>query len=281
MDDICRFIRPPENNNDTLDIINYVLETKQQVYSGLNANSIYRLHLVLQGEGTLHTPSHTQPLKRGDIFFTTPAVPSAIESGEDFQFIYISFLGGRANALIDAFHINGGHCVFSGFEFLLEMWQNGLHVGANIVELRSEGILLYTFSVLGERLLHDENKEKQNSEAALLIKKYVDDHFSDPELSLDQVSRGCSYNPKYVSTIFKAKFKITFSEYLNTIRIQHACVLMEQGFTGVKNIALMCGFKDPMYFSKVFRGKLGVAPRLWMAKTINGDIGGRRVEQES
>lgn len=280
MDDICRFIRPPESN-DTLDIINYVFEVKQQVYSGLNANSVYRLHLVLQGEGLLHTPSRTQPLGRGDIFFTTPAVPSAIESGEDFQYFYISFLGGRANALIDVFRINGGNCVFSGFDYLLEMWKNGLYVGSNIVQLRSEGILLYTFSVLGERLLHDGNKEKQNSEAALLIKKYVDDHFSDPELSLDRVSRECSYNPKYVSTIFKAKFKITFSEYLNTIRIQHACVLMEQGFTSVKNIALMCGFKDPMYFSKVFRGKLGAAPRVWMAKTINGDIGGRLLEQES
>ncbi|MBQ1222950.1 MAG: helix-turn-helix transcriptional regulator, partial [Oscillospiraceae bacterium] len=49
--------------------------------------------------------------------------------------------------------------------------------------------------------------------------------------------------------------------YLNTLRIRHACVLIEQGISGVKDISNLCGFSDPMYFSRLFKAKLGVSPR--------------------
>jgi AraC-like DNA-binding protein len=35
---------------------------------------------------------------------------------------------------------------------------------------------------------------------------------------------------------------------------------MQQGFTGVKNIAGLCGFTDPLYFSKIFKTHMGVSP---------------------
>ncbi len=52
----------------------------------------------------------------------------------------------------------------------------------------------------------------------------------------------------------------TFSEYLKTLRLRHAVFLIEQGITSVKNVALLSGYRDPLYFSKVFRQSLGVSP---------------------
>ncbi len=37
--------------------------------------------------------------------------------------------------------------------------------------------------------------------------------------------------------------------------------LMEQGYTNIADIAFLCGFNDPLYFSKVFKQQLGVSPR--------------------
>ena len=51
------------------------------------------------------------------------------------------------------------------------------------------------------------------------------------------------------------------SEYIATIRIQYACTLMEQGLSSVSDIALLCGFSDPLYFSKVFKKRMGISPR--------------------
>lgn len=268
MENICRFI-PSPSSNDSINIINFVLETKPQVYTGLKSLSAYRMHLVVQGKALLHTPSQTRPLQKGDLFFVMPAVPYAIESAEGFQYLYISYLGTRANAVMDMLKVNSRNYLFHGFEALLDMWQQGLTVDPSVSGLRSESILLYTFSVLGGSLLCVEDKTGRSEETALQIKKYVDDNFSDPELSLEKISQELSYNPKYISTIFKSKFKMGFSEYLNTVRFQHAYVLIEQGFTSVKSIAALCGYKDPMYFSKVFRARIGRSPRSYISELEN------------
>ena len=59
---------------------------------------------------------------------------------------------------------------------------------------------------------------------------------------------------------------INITEYLNITRIHHACTLMEQGFTCVKDIAFLCGYKDSLYFSRVFKKEMCVSPREHMAE---------------
>lgn len=262
MDNICRFLS--SGSNEQIHIINFVLETKPQMDTKLKPLSVYRMHLVLEGTGFLHMPGERRLLKPGDLFFCMPAVPYALESREDFRYCYISYLGTRANALMDTLKISSSHCLFHGFEALRDLWQQGVAAAQSISGLRSESILLYSFSILGEQLLVAENPEDREDKTALRIKKYVDDHFSDSALSLEQIGQALSYNPRYVSAAFKNRFHMGVSEYLNTVRLQHACVLMEQGFTSIQGIAAMCGYKDPMYFSRVFRAKVGQSPRSYL-----------------
>ena len=101
---------------------------------------------------------------------------------------------------------------------------------------------------------------------AALIKKYIDDNFSDADFSIDKMGSELSYNKKYISRVFKKEIRIGITEYLNTVRIQQACALMEQGFTSIKDIALLCGYKDPLYFSRVFKKEMKVSPREHLAE---------------
>ena len=85
-----------------------------------------------------------------------------------------------------------------------------------------------------------------------------------------------SYNPKYVSHIFKERMNLGYSEYLRTLRIKYAVSLIEHGIDSVKNVALLSGFTDPLYFSTVFKKITGVSPkdyksRLDKAKEENND----------
>ena len=49
--------------------------------------------------------------------------------------------------------------------------------------------------------------------------------------------------------------------YLRTLRIKHAVTLMDFGVQSVKNVALLSGFSDPLYFSTVFKKQMGITPK--------------------
>ena len=262
---ICRFI-PRHHDYEAIHTINFVLERKPQNYENLKINSVYRMHLVVNGTGRLYTPGHSYSLKKGDVFFVLPATLSAIESLENFEYIYISYIGARANMIMDKLKITIHNCVFHDFDEICNFWMESLYVDSTMFDLRSESVLLYTFSVMGTRFLQEDDGDRKAMVTASLIKKYIDDNFSDTEFSLDKMGSELSYNKKYISRVFKKEIRVSITEYLNTVRIQHACTLMEQGFTSVKDIALLCGYKDSLYFSRVFKNEMRVSPREHMAE---------------
>ena len=125
----------------------------------------------------------------------------------------------------------------------------------------TESILLYSFYYLGNKFMLAKNSIQEINELAACIKKYIDSNYSNCNLSLEFISNNLSYTPKYVSTLFKKTFKITISDYLTTLRIQHACTLIENGFTSISNIAALCGYSDAQYFSKLFKKRTGKTPK--------------------
>lgn len=266
---ICRFI-PHHKDYQSIHTINFVLETLPQPNTPLKSQSVYKMYYVCGGTGFLHTLDRCQELVRGDIFFTFPASPFCIESGENFSYMYISFLGARANMIMEKLKITKSSYLFHECGEAEAFWREGLSTAPELADLISESVLLYTFAYLGARTMAFEHRSRPGSDTALLIKKFIDDNFSDPGLTLETISTGLSYNKKYISTVFKKDLGVGVIAYLNTVRVQHACALIEQGFTSVSDIATCCGYADPQYFSKVFKAKLGCSPGAYIQSRKNG-----------
>jgi len=255
--DICKFI-PKKNDSESIDILNYVYETSVKKFS--ETISTYRMHLITEGEGILKMSGFTKELHRGDIFFVFPNIPYVIESINSLKYIYVSYVGVRAGIIMERLAISSKSYIFSGFEFLIDMWKNGLATQNTLSDLVSEGILLYTFAALGNEIFEEKKSLGKVKSTVAAIKKYIDENYLDSELSLEKISVDLFYNKKYISHVFKSEMKIGVIEYLNTVRVQHACTLMEQGMTSVKDIAAICGFRDALYFSKIFKSKMTKTP---------------------
>lgn len=259
-EDICRFI-PKQDSKESVHTVHFVHEANMKCCSDTE-NTMYRMELVCGGEGYLRLNGLTFKIVKGDIFFLFPNVPYVIEAvTDDFKYMYISYMGVRAGVIMDRIKISGKNFLFHGFERLIPAWQIGLSVDNSVSDLSSEGILLLTFSAICNDFLEVDDKERKLKSTVAHIKKYIDDNFSDPELSLEKIGVDLFYNKKYVSHVFKNEMKLGFSDYLNTVRIQRACTLMEQGMTSVKDIAAMCGFRDALYFSKIFKKKMAKSPK--------------------
>ena len=266
MKNVCHFV-PYHKDYHSIHTIHFVWENKYQPFTFLKSESIHKMYYVVKGSGFLHTLGNVQPLSEGDIFFTFPTVPFCIESEKDFSYMYISFVGARGNMIIEKLNISPQNFIFKDCNEVYQFWKNGLDATAELVDLMSESILLYTFTFLGKKLLVKKDADDLNN-VALSIKKYIDDHFTDSTFSADSISKEISYNKKYISTLFKKYFGIGIADYLNTVRIQHSCTLMQQGITSIYDISAFCGYSDSQYFSKVFRRKMGMSPREYIRENI-------------
>lgn len=262
MENICRFI-PIYPETDTIHILSFVQETKSEILAVPTSSAVYKLYFVTSGTGTLSMAGKTTHLSKGDIFFSFPGVGFTVDNSENFVCMYISFLGMRANMIMERLGIHISSNYFPSFPELNSLWETALHSGQAAPDLVSESVLLYTFAALADRRREQEGKSELSgaAEMVLRIKEYLDDNFSDPTLTLRTVAERFSYNEKYLSSAFKKQMKTGLCSYLNIVRCRHACRLMEESFTCMQDIAAMCGFNDPLYFSRVFKQKMGTSPR--------------------
>ena len=262
---VCRYV-PREMSEHSIHTVNFVLETEPQFYTGLRLKALYTMYLVVEGQGKLHTQGKVQDLQVGDIFFSFPAEPFAIESVDGFQYMYISFLGARGNQLMEKLEISIRSNYFSSCHELIPVWLQGIQSPADLSDIASEAILLHTFAYLGKRLAKFSSKDRQGVNLVSAIQKYVDEHFSETDFTLDRLGKELKYNKKYLSTVFKKHVGVGIVEYLNSVRVQHACTMLHQGFSSVSDVAFRCGYSDAQYFSKVFKIRMGVSPRTYMEK---------------
>ncbi|MGN1121770.1 MAG: AraC family transcriptional regulator [Eubacteriales bacterium] len=263
-ENICYFV-PYHKDDQSIHTVNFVWENKPQLNTSLKSESVYKIHYVCGGSGFLHTFGNVQPLAEGDIFFTFPGTPFCIRSEDSFSYMYISFLGARANRIMEKLRISASHFYFPACTEVYAFWKNAFDTRRDLTDILSESVLLYTFAYIGNKMSEPEEKGQRTEETFLKVKKYIDDHFTDADLSLAVISAELRYHPKYLSGLFKKKMGIGTVQYLNTIRIQNACTLIEQGLTSVNEIATLSGYKDALYFSKCFKIKMGMSPRSYMA----------------
>ena len=261
---VCRFV-PREINDHSIHTVHFVLETKEQIYTGLRLKSLYTVYFVCKGTGRLHIRGNVLSLKQGDVFFSFPAEPFAIESVDDFRYMYISFLGARGNRIMDKLGISAKSPLYPECGDLETVWNQGLCSPSELSDIASEAVLLHTFAYLGGCLPEFSSHAEGRTDLISMIQKYVDEHFSDPDFSLERLGSDLKYNKKYLSTVFKRHVGVGIVEYLHTVRIQHACTMLKQGFTSVSDVALRCGYPDAQYFSKVFKRRMTISPREYLA----------------
>jgi len=266
-ENICLFV-PYHKDYHSIHTINFVLERNPQIYTSLTSYSVYRVHYVYSGNGILHTPGMQYEIKKGDVFFTFPSMLFSIEAPEDFSYMYISFVGSRGNMIMEKLGINNKKFIFRDCSETEPVWERGINVCQEISDVMSESILLYVFSHIGDKVLMSHTSKPQNH-ISLETKKFIDDNFTNPGLSLTFIAKKLSYNKKYISSAFKKHFGISVVEYITTIRMQHAITLIKQGFSSISDISASCGYSDPQYFSKVFKKNFGKAPGKYREDLFN------------
>ena len=110
--------------------------------------------------------------------------------------------------------------------------------------------------------MSEEAPELVNAKEAdiMIATKYIYRNFQSP-LTLDEVAGIAGLSPTYFSRKFKLLTGMGFKEYLNYIRLKHACAALLTTDNSITDIALEYGFSDSNYFKDLFKKEFGKSPR--------------------
>ena len=109
--------------------------------------------------------------------------------------------------------------------------------------------------------LRDEETQRQGGKLLENALEYIDRHYTDEDMSLNTLARAINVSTNYLSAIFSQKMGISFVEYLTQKRMTRAKQLLKQSRKRTGDIAAEVGYRDPHYFSFVFKKTQGCTPR--------------------
>lgn len=89
---------------------------------------------------------------------------------------------------------------------------------------------------------------------------YVSSRYAQ-RIRLEDAARELGYSAGYLSHVFASRMGVSFVEYLQRIRVENACRLLEREDLSVSQVALQVGYSDVKYFGQVFRRILSLSPR--------------------
>ncbi|MEC0171779.1 response regulator transcription factor [Paenibacillus graminis] len=99
------------------------------------------------------------------------------------------------------------------------------------------------------------------------IVKYIEQNYPS-DLSLQEVAGKFYVSREYISRKFKQEYGINFSDYIGSVRIDKAKLLLQNPNLKLSQISEMVGFHDVKYFSKVFKKQVGLSPKDYRAQII-------------
>ncbi len=121
-------------------------------------------------------------------------------------------------------------------------------------------------TIIENAILHMKKDKEINHSLVQDVMEYLKTGYKD-EISLKLLGQKFYINPIYLGQLFQKEMGISFSEYLNQMRLEEAKDLLLHTHEKAGKIGKKAGYSDPTYFYKQFKKHFGVTPNEY--RTIN------------
>ncbi len=232
-------------------------------------HDFFEFEIVLDGMYE-HTPLGEKRIaKRGSAWVMSYLDYHSLDCLSDAILINISFTGeGIDRRITDIISSSAGGilCEFDEqtTEYILERCQKAR-------QLLSEKPILWECSVTGyiEDILicairsSAENKPCGSLDMPKLLQSvtsYLHKNYK-KKLSLASVAKEFDVSAGHLGLVFVKALGISYNDYINRIRLRHACDMLSGSDLPTKEIAGECGFNSAEYFFYVFKKSMGMTPK--------------------
>lgn len=81
--------------------------------------------------------------------------------------------------------------------------------------------------------------------------RYCSENYTKP-ITLNEIAKEFGYTPEYFSRIFNEKYKTSFTNFINSLRVEEAKKLLKKS-DNITEVAFACGFSSIRNFNRVFK----------------------------
>lgn len=125
-------------------------------------------------------------------------------------------------------------------------------------------VLERQFIHIGEELAKSRESREENYQKRLA--EYVEANYSNPQLGVAMAAEAFTLSENYFSQFFKEIMKESFSTYLETLRLNRAKELIDEGTYNLEQIAGMVGYQNSGTFRRAFKRVTGISPSAWKTR---------------
>jgi AraC-like DNA-binding protein len=97
--------------------------------------------------------------------------------------------------------------------------------------------------------------------------EYMFNHYCDYKFNFTEFVNLSGLSYSYFKKLFVRKYGVPPVKYINRLKINRACELLQTNKFRVGEIAEICGFENTYYFSSVFKNIIGVSPKHYANNT--------------
>lgn len=221
-----------------------------------HAHSSWEFIYCTSGSGQLSHEGGVLPYQSGEVLIIPPFVYHKNESDTGFTNIHLNMrdceLSLKKPALV---RDDGNH-------FLLDAFTAAFyHFGAD--PGRRQTVLLSLYGYLIVQLVQAGLNAPARHPTVEEIASEIIRSFPDESFELDRYLRSLPFNYDYLRKLFKTEMGVTPHQYLSDLRLSAAAERLrfsDRNGANVSEIAHLCGFREPLYFSRMFRKKYGLSP---------------------
>lgn len=204
--------------------------------------------------------------KSGQVYIYPPKVPQKyiIYKKDNTLYHYLHFTGTDVEKLFNDLSIKTLTAIDVNKKFFKEKFEiieKSLESNDPLSQVISEYHTLHLISKLA-------HKSHGNYEINMM-RRIIDrmEHSLSEEYNADNYAKMLHISVSRFNHLFKEQMGISPYSYYMNLRIINASTLLESTDLQIKDIAQMCGYQDPMYFTQAFKKAVGITPSKFRKKS--------------
>lgn len=112
------------------------------------------------------------------------------------------------------------------------------------------------------------------------IVTYIAAHYREP-LTLTDLAKHLYVSPYTISRTFSSVFHTNFNGYLNDMRLDYACSMLQYSSRSITEVCMDAGFESQRTFNRAFRDRMRMSPREYRAVSRAGNTGNGQSDERN